>query len=88
MVSSTIEGPTPIFYPSPNPTSLQLPSQDHRPQRVMYDAYTLFGEPTPTNKQYNSNKIFSHPDITTGKPWYGIQQKFIPLHKNVRWPIE
>ncbi|XP_022854570.1 glutamine synthetase nodule isozyme-like isoform X2 [Olea europaea var. sylvestris] len=34
--------------------------------KVMYDAYTLSGEPTPTNKQYNSVKICSHPDIAAG----------------------
>lgn len=36
----------------------------------MCDAYTPAGEPIPTNKRYNAEKIFSHPDVAAEEPWY------------------
>ncbi|GFZ12298.1 hypothetical protein Acr_23g0006830 [Actinidia rufa] len=55
--------------------------------RVMCDAYTPGGEPIPTNKRFNAEKIFSHPDVVAEEPWYGIEQEYTLLQKEVTWPI-
>ncbi|KAI8029869.1 hypothetical protein LOK49_LG01G02413 [Camellia lanceoleosa] len=39
---------------------------------VMCDAYTPAGEPIPTNKRYNAEKIFSHPHAVAEEPWKRI----------------
>ncbi|CAL5385412.1 unnamed protein product [Camellia sinensis] len=49
---------------------------------VMCDAYTPAGEPIPTNKRYNAEKIFSHPDVVAEEPWYCIEQED---HTTVGW---
>ncbi|PPD88343.1 hypothetical protein GOBAR_DD14717 [Gossypium barbadense] len=54
---------------------------------VMCDAYTPAGEPIPTNKRCNAAKIFSHPDVAAEEPWYGIEQEYTLLQKDVKWPI-
>ncbi|KAF2302107.1 hypothetical protein GH714_032778 [Hevea brasiliensis] len=54
---------------------------------VMCDAYTPAGEPIPTNKRHNAAKIFSHPDVVAEEPWYGIEQEYTLLQKDVKWPI-
>ncbi|RRT76746.1 hypothetical protein B296_00005249 [Ensete ventricosum] len=36
---------------------------------VMCDAYTPAGDPIPTNKRFNAQKIFSHPDVIAEEPW-------------------
>ncbi|EOY21435.1 Glutamine synthase clone R1, 1,ATGLN1,1 isoform 2 [Theobroma cacao] len=54
---------------------------------VMCDAYTPAGEPIPTNKRYNAAKIFSHPKVVAEEPWYGIEQEYTLLQKEVKWPI-
>jgi len=54
---------------------------------VMCDCYTPQGEPIPTNKRYNAAKIFSHPDVAAEVPWYGIEQEYTLLQKDVNWPI-
>ncbi|CAL4913330.1 unnamed protein product [Urochloa decumbens] len=54
---------------------------------VMCDCYTPQGEPIPTNKRYNAAKIFSHPDVAAEVPWYGIEQEYTLLQKDVSWPI-
>ncbi|OMO49325.1 hypothetical protein CCACVL1_31074 [Corchorus capsularis] len=54
---------------------------------VMCDAYTPAGEPIPTNKRCNAEKIFSHPDVVAEEPWYGIEQEYTLLQKDVKWPI-
>ncbi|CAL5402110.1 unnamed protein product [Camellia sinensis] len=54
---------------------------------VMCDAYTPAGEPIPTNKRYNAEKIFSHPDVVAEEPRYGIEQEYTLLQKDVKWPI-
>ncbi|KAF2317562.1 hypothetical protein GH714_024690 [Hevea brasiliensis] len=54
---------------------------------VMCDAYTPAGEPIPTNKRHSAAKIFSHPDVVAEEPWYGIEQEYTLLQKQVRWPI-
>jgi glutamine synthetase len=53
----------------------------------MCDCYTPQGEPIPTNKRYNAAKIFSHPDVAAEVPWYGIEQEYTLLQKDVSWPI-
>jgi len=35
----------------------------------MCDAYTPQGEPIPTNKRHNAEKIFSQPDVVAEEPW-------------------
>ncbi|KAK6913522.1 Glutamine synthetase, N-terminal domain [Dillenia turbinata] len=54
---------------------------------VMCDAYTPAGVPIPTNKRYKAAKIFSHPDIIAEEPWYGIEQEYTLLQKEVKWPV-
>ncbi|CAN1812310.1 Glutamine synthetase nodule isozyme [Linum perenne] len=54
---------------------------------VLCDAYTPAGEPLPTNKRNNAAKIFSHPDVAAEVPWYGIEQEYTLLKKDVNWPI-
>ncbi|BAT81272.1 hypothetical protein VIGAN_03095700 [Vigna angularis var. angularis] len=54
---------------------------------VMCDTYTAAGEPIPTNKRYNAAKIFSHPDVVAEEPWYGIEQEYTLLQKDVQWPL-
>nr|GLL35311.1 glutamine synthetase cytosolic isozyme [Ipomoea trifida] len=54
---------------------------------VMCDAYTPAGEPIPTNKRYNAAKIFNHPDVVAEEPWYGIEQEYTLLQKDVKWPL-
>ncbi|KAF9671280.1 hypothetical protein SADUNF_Sadunf12G0030900 [Salix dunnii] len=44
-------------------------------------------EPIPTNKRYNAAKIFSHPDVAAEVPWYGIEQEYTLLQKDLKWPI-
>ncbi|KAK6127475.1 hypothetical protein DH2020_038792 [Rehmannia glutinosa] len=54
---------------------------------VMCDAYTPAGEPIPTNKRHSAAKIFSHPDVVAEVPWYGIEQEYTLLQKEVKWPL-
>ncbi|RYR07998.1 hypothetical protein Ahy_B05g075516 isoform B [Arachis hypogaea] len=54
---------------------------------VICDAYTPAGEPIPTNKRHNAAKIFSHPDVASEEPWYGIEQEYTLLQKDINWPL-
>ncbi|QCD98458.1 glutamine synthetase [Vigna unguiculata] len=54
---------------------------------VMCDAYTPAGEPIPTNKRHNAAKIFSHADVVAEEPWYGIEQEYTLLQKDISWPL-
>ncbi|KAL0397212.1 UNVERIFIED_CONTAM: Glutamine synthetase cytosolic isozyme 2 [Sesamum calycinum] len=54
---------------------------------VMCDAYTPAGEPIPTNKRYDAAKIFSRPEVAAEEPWYGIEQEYTLLQKDVKWPL-
>ncbi|KAL5129217.1 Glutamine synthetase cytosolic isozyme 2 [Glycine soja] len=54
---------------------------------VMCDAYTPAGEPIPTNKRNNAAKIFGHPDVVAEEPWYGLEQEYTLLQKDVQWPL-
>ncbi|MCL7026050.1 hypothetical protein MKW94_021171, partial [Papaver nudicaule] len=54
---------------------------------VMCDAYTPQGEPIPTNKRCAAAKIFSNPIVEKEVPWYGIEQEYTLLQKDVNWPL-
>lgn len=41
----------------------------------MCDTYTSAGEPIPTNKRHNAEKIFSLPDVVAEEPWYILNFK-------------
>ncbi|PIA25512.1 hypothetical protein AQUCO_11200021v1 [Aquilegia coerulea] len=48
---------------------------------------TPAGEPIPTNKRANPANIFSQPDVVAEEPWYGIQQEYTLLHKDINCPV-
>ncbi|KAI3419967.1 Glutamine synthetase [Psidium guajava] len=54
---------------------------------VMCDSYTPAGKPIPTNKRFAAVEIFSHPDVIAEEPWYGIEQEYTLLQKDVHWPV-
>ncbi|XP_026415048.1 glutamine synthetase nodule isozyme-like isoform X2 [Papaver somniferum] len=54
---------------------------------VMCDAYTPVGEPIPTNKRCDAARIFSDPVVKKEVPWYGIEQEYTLLQKDVNWPL-
>ncbi|KAG6383444.1 hypothetical protein SASPL_156804 [Salvia splendens] len=54
---------------------------------VICDAYTPAGEPIPTNNRHKAAKIFSHADVVAEVPWYGIEQEYTLLKKEVKWPL-
>lgn len=53
----------------------------------MCDAYTPAGEPIPTNNRHSAAKIFSQPQVANEEPWYGIEQEYTLLQKEVKWPV-
>jgi glutamine synthetase len=53
----------------------------------MCDCYTPAGEPIPTNKRHNAAKIFSSPEVASEEPWYGIEQEYTLLQKDINWPL-
>ncbi|CAI8586052.1 unnamed protein product [Vicia faba] len=53
---------------------------------VMCDTYTPSGEPLASNKRDAAAKIFSHPDVVAEEPWYGIEQEYTLMQKDVPWP--
>ncbi|KAM0897003.1 hypothetical protein ACQ4PT_022842 [Festuca glaucescens] len=55
--------------------------------RVICDCYSPTGEPIPSNKRCNAERIFSHPDVKAEEPWYGIEQEYTLLQKDTNWPI-
>ncbi|KAM7267359.1 hypothetical protein ACFE04_009525 [Oxalis oulophora] len=54
---------------------------------VMCDAYTPKVEPVATNYRCAAAKIFNHSDVVAEEPWYGIEQEYKLLQKDVKWPI-
>ncbi|PTQ33894.1 hypothetical protein MARPO_0085s0097 [Marchantia polymorpha] len=54
---------------------------------VVCDCYTPQGVPIPTNKRAAAAEIFSNPDVVKEEPWYGIEQEYTLLQKEVKWPI-
>ncbi|KAK8698668.1 hypothetical protein V6N13_114779 [Hibiscus sabdariffa] len=55
---------------------------------AMCDCYTPAGDPIPTNKRFNAAKIFKHPDVVAEEPWFGIEQEYTLLQKQVKWPLD
>ncbi|KAM0879663.1 hypothetical protein ACQ4PT_034084 [Festuca glaucescens] len=54
---------------------------------VMCDCYTPAGEPIPTNKRNAAAKVFSNPAVAAEEPWYGIEQEYTLLQKDINWPL-
>ncbi|XP_051117132.1 glutamine synthetase cytosolic isozyme 1-1-like [Andrographis paniculata] len=54
---------------------------------VICDAYTPTGEPIPTNTRCKAAKIFSHKEVAAEEPWFGIEQEYTLLQKDVKWPL-
>ncbi|XP_015956737.1 glutamine synthetase nodule isozyme [Arachis duranensis] len=54
---------------------------------VMCDAYTPAGEPIPTNKRHGAAQIFNNPEVAAEEPWYGIEQEYTLMQKEVNWPV-
>ncbi|CAN0909878.1 Glutamine synthetase cytosolic isozyme [Linum grandiflorum] len=54
---------------------------------VMCDAYTPSGQPLATNKRCAAAEIFNHPDVAAEVPWYGIEQEYTLLQKEINWPL-
>ncbi|KAH1120427.1 hypothetical protein J1N35_003587 [Gossypium stocksii] len=73
-----------IIYPQ---AIFRDPFRRGRNMLVMCDAYTPIGDPIPTNKRFNADKIFSHPDVVAEEPWYGIEQEYTLFQKDTKWPL-
>ncbi|KAI3912155.1 hypothetical protein MKW92_037364 [Papaver armeniacum] len=54
---------------------------------VMCDAYTPEGQPISTNKRCAAARIFSDPIVKKEVPWFGIEQEYTLLQKDVNWPL-
>ncbi|KAM3283582.1 hypothetical protein P3S67_027227 [Capsicum chacoense] len=66
----------------------QAPGEDS--EVILYaicDCYTPAGEPIPTNKRHNAAKIFSNPNVVAEEPWYGLEQEYTLLQKDINWPL-
>ncbi|KAM0879661.1 hypothetical protein ACQ4PT_034084 [Festuca glaucescens] len=83
--------PGPVTDPSKLPkwnydgsSTGQAPGED---SEVMCDCYTPAGEPIPTNKRNAAAKVFSNPAVAAEEPWYGIEQEYTLLQKDINWPL-
>ncbi|KAL5180555.1 putative leucine-rich repeat receptor-like protein kinase [Glycine soja] len=56
-------------------------------EKAIQQNYLFVDEPLPTNKRYDAAKIFNHPDIVAEETWYGIEQEYTLLQKDVNWPL-
>ncbi|XP_024359357.1 glutamine synthetase cytosolic isozyme [Physcomitrium patens] len=54
---------------------------------VICDAYTPQGVPIPTNKRAAAAEIFSKKEVVDEEPWYGLEQEYTLLQKDVKWPL-
>ncbi|KMZ73369.1 Glutamate--ammonia ligase [Zostera marina] len=54
---------------------------------VMCDCYTPAGEPIPTNKRHNAAKIFNNSAVAPEETWFGIEQEYTLLQRDVNWPL-
>lgn len=54
---------------------------------VICDCYTPAGDPIPTNKRASAANIFAQEEVVKEEPWYGIEQEFTLLQKDVKWPL-
>ncbi|KAH7330754.1 hypothetical protein KP509_20G000200 [Ceratopteris richardii] len=54
---------------------------------VVCDSYTPAGVPIPTNKRAQAAKVFSDPVVVEEEPWFGLEQEYTLLQKDVNWPL-
>ncbi|CAM0902145.1 unnamed protein product [Alopecurus aequalis] len=54
---------------------------------VVCDTYTPQGEPIPTNKRARAAQIFSDPKVSSQVPWFGIEQEYTLMQRDVNWPL-
>eukprot|EP00252_Welwitschia_mirabilis_P019731 TRINITY_DN464_c0_g1_i1.p1 TRINITY_DN464_c0_g1~~TRINITY_DN464_c0_g1_i1.p1 ORF type:complete len:360 (-),score=72.84 TRINITY_DN464_c0_g1_i1:163-1242(-) len=54
---------------------------------VICDTYTPKGIPLPSNKRAAAEKIFSTKEVTEQEPWFGLEQEYTLLQKDVNWPL-
>nr|ACR38893.1 glutamine synthetase [Apopellia endiviifolia (species B)]ACR38902.1 glutamine synthetase [Apopellia endiviifolia (species B)] len=54
---------------------------------VLCDTYTPQGDPIPTNSRSKAAKIFDNEEVRSQVPWYGIEQEYTLLQKDVNWPL-
>ena len=52
---------------------------------VLCETYTPLGEPHPTNKRFNANKIFD--TKLEEKPWYGMEQEYFMIDNDTGNPL-
>nr|CAD1832572.1 unnamed protein product [Ananas comosus var. bracteatus] len=85
--------PGPVTDPSKLPkwnydgsSTGQAPGED---SEVILYPQAIFKDPfrRGTTFLYNAAKIFSHPDVAAEVPWYGIEQEYTLLQKDVKWPL-
>jgi glutamine synthetase len=54
---------------------------------VICDAYTPQGVPIPTNKRAAAAKVFAQKAVAEEETWYGLEQEYTLLQKDVKWPL-
>eukprot|EP01018_Ginkgo_biloba_P036351 Gb_12976 [translate_table: standard] len=54
---------------------------------VICDTYAPNGTPLPSNKRFAAEKIFSAKEVVEEEPWYGLEQEYTLLQKDVKWPL-
>jgi glutamine synthetase len=54
---------------------------------VICDAYTPQGVPIPTNKRAAAAEIFSKKEVSEEETWFGLEQEYTLLQKDVKWPL-
>ncbi|KAJ7515932.1 hypothetical protein O6H91_22G034800 [Diphasiastrum complanatum] len=71
----------------------QAPGQDSEviiyPQAIFKDPFRRGHNilPIPTNKRFEAAKIFSEKKVADEEPWFGIEQEYTLLQKDVKWPL-
>ncbi|EFJ21481.1 hypothetical protein SELMODRAFT_151817 [Selaginella moellendorffii] len=54
---------------------------------VICDTYTPKGVALPTNKRAKAAEIFNQKAVIDEVPWYGLEQEYTLLQKEVKWPL-
>lgn len=54
---------------------------------VICDTYAPNGTPLPSNKRAAAEKIFSTKEVSEEETWYGLEQEYTLLQKDVKWPL-
>ncbi|CAK9203119.1 unnamed protein product [Sphagnum troendelagicum] len=54
---------------------------------VICDAYTPQGDAIPTNKRAGAADIFSKKEVAEEETWFGLEQEYTLLQKDVNWPL-